>query len=105
MRSASNRLTVSRDVPTVCAISCVSLSFTGGSALVASPFFAHHSSSNAANLPPAECASPKARISWRAELYLSLKLLCDLQAGVIVLIQEAKEIVPFREVDLTWIHV
>ena len=63
---------------------------------MASPFFAHHSTSNAANLSPTECASPKARISWQAELYLSLKLLCDLQAGVIVLIQEAKEIVPFR---------
>src|SRR5271157_2261362 len=35
---------------------------------------------------------------------LRAQLLCDLQAGVTVFLEEAEEIIAFHEVDLAWVH-
>src|SRR4051812_45211757 len=72
-KSANKRVTVSRDVPIICAISsCVSASFRRGSTLFASPVFVLQSSSSLASFSAAECDKPSDRISWHAELYFSL---------------------------------
>src|SRR5271157_334978 len=73
LRSANSRVTVSREVPIICAISsCVSASLRRGSDLAVSPFLVLHSSSSLASFSPAEWESPRARISRQALLYLSL---------------------------------
>src|ERR1019366_5819279 len=73
LRAANKRVTVSRDVPIICAISSwVSASLKRGSALAASPFCTLQSNSSFASLSAAEWGSPIARISRQAALYLSL---------------------------------
>ena len=65
--SANSRVTVSREVPIICAISSwVSRSFNRGSGLPASPFLELHSRSSFANFSAAECESPSERTSLQA---------------------------------------
>src|SRR5437016_1952011 len=72
-KSAKSRVTVSREVPIICAISSwVRASFTRGSCFAASPFFELHSRRSLASFSEAECDRPSERTSWQALLYLSL---------------------------------
>src|ERR1035437_7353779 len=72
-KSANKRVTVSLEVPIICAISSwVRASFRRGSVFAASPFLALHSNSSFANFSPAECERPRERISRHAVLYFSL---------------------------------
>src|SRR5579884_2924631 len=72
-KSANKRVTVSREVPIICAISSwVRASFSRGSCFAASPFRDVHSRSSLASFSPAECDSPSDRTSWHALLYFSL---------------------------------
>src|SRR5437660_8908776 len=72
-RSAKRRVTVSRDVPIICAISSwVSASLTRGSTFADSPLRELHSTKSLASFSPAECERPRLRTSWQALLYLSL---------------------------------
>jgi hypothetical protein len=66
-KSANSRVTVSREVPIICAISsCVSRIFNRGSGLVESPFLPLQSSSSVASFSAAECDNHNARTSLHA---------------------------------------
>jgi Peptidase family S58 len=72
-RSAKRRVSVSREVPIIWAISsCVSGSLTPGLTLLDSRYRALHSNNSLASFWPAGCESPKERTSWHALLYLTL---------------------------------
>ncbi len=103
-RSANSRVTVSREVPIICAISsCVSASFTRGSLLVASPLRILHSSRSFASFSPAECDKPSERISRQAELYFSLSCSATRRQASLCSLQEAQEVFPLYEVHLAGI--